>query len=93
MSYNRTEELFSELCSMIDEMIGVNKKIVERTIRGEKRELTEISSKYSAYDKGTTVIFSFDDADDYETVMKKFKNSNRMITYDDSYLEFRLKLI
>lgn len=92
MSYSRKEEFFSEICSRIDDMIGVNKKTIKKIIRGETKEVTEISSKYNAYDKGDSVIFSFDELNDYERVMKELRNSSRMMTYDDNYLEFRFQI-
>ena len=81
MNYNNKEEFFNEICNRINNIIS-EKNIVE----------TEISNKYNTYDKGDAIIFSFNDVDDYQTVMKQFKDNKRTLAYDDNYLEFKFNI-
>lgn len=93
MSYSRKEEYLSELCGEIDDMIGVNRTVETANINGEVREVTCVSSKFNAYDKGDTVIFSFDDPVDYHVVLDVFRSRSRFMYCDDAYLEFRFSLV
>lgn len=81
MNYNNKEEFFNEICNIINNIIS-EKNIVE----------TETSNKYNTYDKGDAIIFSFNDVDDYQTVMKQFKDNKRTLAYDDNYLEFKFNI-
>lgn len=81
MNYNNKEEFFNEICNRINNIIN-EKNIVE----------TETSNKYNTYDKGDAIIFSFNDVDDYQTVMKQFKDNKRTLAYDDNYLEFKFNI-